>query len=495
MSFAEKVVKAVLGTGKQPPGKPRKSKENRIILLLIDAENSKAAPKKIMFAVKNKYGSPRVATAYSKWTANPQRSNSPIRKYREAGIECTTCDTGDNNADLMLSVDAMDLMFTFNDDPNRKYLIIGADGDRGYSHVFGKAKKFGWKTVLCTDSLEIEKNEILHSAADEILQLSNLVKKSKSSKKGIEITDIKTSNQKGYAVHEDLDIDVSKVITEITTFPPIKGFSTMRTPSFRFPAQPREIVTILLSFENLRSKDAFWTEKNSTSISKKYNISKIRIGAVVKKLNWMLPVTITNENIDWSKIPSIGQLIEQLKDSILQRIKGDKNIDTGLIPEIEKYFHQAQILIQNSTIEEISENLSIEKSISVIEGFNTAVSKDQRSLEYPKEPKDAVRILLLLFVNKNKEITWNQMRKKMESIKGIGKARILRIYRVIGKIFKKKNDNDILDWTDIPRLKSFIELMQQDAIGTISEKKLVKEKDLPRVSLYFETMKKELKTN
>lgn len=495
MSFAEKVVKAVLGTGKQPTVKSRKSKENRIILLLIDAENSKADPKKIMFAVKKKYGFPRVATAYSKWTSNPQKKNSPVRKYREEGFECTTCDSGDNNADLMLSVDAMDLMFTFNDDPNKKFLIIGADGDRGYSHVFGKAKKYGWKTVLCTDSENIEDNKILHSAPDEILKLSNLKKKSTASKTETEVINLKTRKQKEYAVHEDLDIDVSKVITDITTFPPIKGFSTMRTPSFRFPAQPREIVTILLSFENLRSRNAFWTEKNTNSIAKKFNISKIRIGAVVKKLNWMLPVIITNENIDWSKIPLIGQLIEQLKDSILQKIKGDKNIDMGFIPEIGKYFDQAQILIQNSSMEEISENLSIEKSVSVIEGFNTPVSKNQRSFEYPKEPKDAVRILLLLFVNKNKEITWNQMRKKMESIKGIGKARILRIYRVIGKIFKKKNDNDILDWTDIPRLKSFIELMQQDAIGTISEKKLVKEKDLPRVSLYFETMKKELKTN
>jgi hypothetical protein len=495
MSFAEKVVKAVLGTGKQPSVKSRKSKENRIILLLIDAENSKADPKKIMIAVKKKYGFPRVATAYSKWTANPQRSNSPIRKYREAGIECTTCDTGDNNADLMLSVDAMELMFNFHEDPNRKYLIIGADGDRGYSHVFGKAKKFGWKTVLCTDSLEIEKNEILHSAADEILQLSNLKKISKSPIKEINNVNTKKSNENGSVAHEELDIDISKVISDATTFPPITGFSTMNKPSLRFPAQPRELVTILVSFENLRSTNSCWTESKTITISKKFALSRVRIGSVVKKLNWMLPVTITNENIDWSKIPSIGHLIEQFKDSILQKIKGDKNIDMGLIPEIEKYFDQAQILVQNSTIEEISENLSIEKSVSVIEGFNTPVSKNQRSLEYPKEPKDAVRILLLLFVNKNKEITWNQMRKKMESIKGIGKARILRIYRVIGKIFNKKNDNDIIDWTDIPRLKSFIELMQQDAIGTISEKKLVTKKDLPRVSLYFKTMKKELKTN
>jgi len=61
------------------------------------------------------------------------------------------------------------------------------------------------------------------------------------------------------------------------------------------------------------------------------------------------------------------------------------------------YFDQARLIIQNSTMEEISENLLIEKSVNDIEGFNTPDSKIQRSLEYPKEPKDTVRILLSIF--------------------------------------------------------------------------------------------------
>ena len=500
MSFKEKL-QVILGSGNPQIKKPRKRKENRIVILLIDAENSQADPKKMMAAVRNKFGSPRVATAYSKWTANPQKKNSPIRKYREAGIDCIPCDTGDNNADLMLSLDAMELIFTYNEDPNRKYLIIGAHGDRGYSHVFGKAKKFGWKTVLCTDSLEIEKNEILHSSVDKILQLSNLKKKTTikkdvlKKKEGILKTNSGSIVEGEGNTDDDIQVDLEKVMSDPTTFPSVKGFTTTASPSLKFPSQPYEFVAILERFESLRKNSGHWNQDVADTLHEEYSIPKSRIQSVIFKLHKVLDMKVTSPDIQWLKIPPTLDLVTQYEVSLINHITSGEGFEHDIVPNVRKYFAEAKELVQKRSEYSQSDVSTPDTNIRNIKGFTTSIGKKRKSLQYPNEPRDAVRVLFVFYSNKNKDVVWSDIRSQTEELDGITMKRINRMYHSIGVVLGKKSEKEQVDWSKVPRMKHFITLIEKEVMKNVGKNKIIATTDRPRIELYFETMREQLYTH
>ena len=80
---------------------------DQFVTLFVDAENSTIEPGLILETVEAEFGKPRVRQAYSKWSGNPKLKTNPIHKYRNAGFQTITCDTGSNNADIKLSVEAL----------------------------------------------------------------------------------------------------------------------------------------------------------------------------------------------------------------------------------------------------------------------------------------------------------------------------------------------------------------------------------------------------
>ena len=500
MSFKDKL-QDIFGSGSPPTKKPRKMKVNRIVLLLIDAENSQVDPKKMMAEVRKKYGSPRVATAYSKWIGNPQKKNSPIHKYRAAGIDCIPCDTGDNNADLMLSLDAMELIFTYHEDPNRKYLIVGAHGDRGYSHIFGKAKKFGWKTVLCTDSLEIEKNEILHSSADEILQLNEKKKKSPTKKailkkkEGFQEIDSRTPDKGEGNTEDDIRVDIEKVMSEQTIFPPVKGFTKTASPSLKFPYQPYEFLAIIETFEELRKGSNHWTQDTADKLNEDSGIPKSRIQSVIYKLHKVLDMKVTTADINWSMIPPTLDLVSQYEESLIQSITSGDGFEHDIVPDVRKYFIEVKDLAKRKRENIPSEAVFRDSNIRNIKGFNTSIGKNRKSMQYPNEPRDALRVLFVFYSNKNKDVVWSDIRPQIEEIDGITQKRINRVYHSIGLVLKKKSEKEKIEWGKVPRMRNLITLLEQDATNNVGKKKMIGEEDRPRIHRYFELMREQLKSH
>ena len=143
--------------------------ERNIVLVFVDAENSTIEPGRVLETVEAEFGKPRVRQAYAKWSANPFYKNES-RKYRDAGFETITCNTGNNNADIQLSVEAVDMMHDFGN-RGKCTLIICADGDRGFAHVFDKARKLGWKSVLIANEKRGTLSDILRNSADRVISL------------------------------------------------------------------------------------------------------------------------------------------------------------------------------------------------------------------------------------------------------------------------------------------------------------------------------------
>lgn len=142
--------------------------ERNIVLVFVDAENSTIEPGHILETVESEFGKPRVRQAYSKWSGNPKLKTNPVHKYRNAGFQTITCDTGSNNADIQLSVEAVDMMHDFGN-RGKCTLIICADGDRGFAHVFDKARKLGWKSVLIANEKRGTLSDILRKSADRVI--------------------------------------------------------------------------------------------------------------------------------------------------------------------------------------------------------------------------------------------------------------------------------------------------------------------------------------
>jgi hypothetical protein len=141
--------------------------ERNIVLVFVDAENSTVSPALILKTVETEFGKPRVRQAYAKWSANPIYKNQ-LSQYRNAGFECITCDSGDNNADIQLSVEAVDTMHDFGN-RGKCTLIICADGDRGFAHVFDKARKLGWESVLIANEASGTLGDLLRNSADRVI--------------------------------------------------------------------------------------------------------------------------------------------------------------------------------------------------------------------------------------------------------------------------------------------------------------------------------------
>ena len=356
MSFIDKI-KSPFGTKTKGEIKPRKRKADRIVLLFIDAENIHNDPVTLYNSVREKYGTPRLAIAYSKWTSNPTR-NPITQKYREAGFTPQTCDSGDNNADIMLSVQAMRYMYDYNDDPNNKYLVIGADGDRGYSHIFGEAKRLGWKPILLTDIPEENINPILRGSAGEIFHPSQ--KKPKSSTPGVQgkgsttrnkqqvkapsivVKGMKSDNikkkaeEKGKPKSKNPPSVVDKDAKKIT----IRGFSTgirKNHKSMCYPDKPKDVVEVLDIFYSNRKKGVTWGEIN-LQIKKIDGVAERRISRVYNSLGKILGKKSETAVIDWEKVPDIVRMIALLKDQARQHCSEKKLVDPANLPQIDDYF-------------------------------------------------------------------------------------------------------------------------------------------------------------
>jgi len=159
----------------------------RVGFVYIDAENSIANPEDYMSSIENHLGTkPKEAVAYSKWSAN-----SPLaKKYRSAGFRLIQADSGENNADIMMSLDAYEKIRDLADQGVNGNVYICFHGDKGFTHLLEKLRAVrGWNSIWVTSNKK--QNKMIANASSEVLLISSSKSKNDTPTK----TNVKASSK------------------------------------------------------------------------------------------------------------------------------------------------------------------------------------------------------------------------------------------------------------------------------------------------------------
>ena len=119
------------------------------------------------------------------------------KKYRTAGFRLLQADSGDNNADIMMCLDAYQRVRDLSDNGISGNVYICFHGDKGFTHLLEKLRSInGWNSVWVTSNTK--PNEMIENSASVTLRVSapekKPIKKSPVSQKDTTISD---SGKKG----------------------------------------------------------------------------------------------------------------------------------------------------------------------------------------------------------------------------------------------------------------------------------------------------------
>jgi len=162
---------------------------NHVGLVYVDAENCITHPQDLMSIISEHNGSkPSETYAYSKWSARSMQT----KKYRAAGFRLLQADSGDNNADIMMCLDAYQRARDLSDNGISGNVYICFHGDKGFTHLLEKLRALnGWNSVWVTSNTK--PNEMIENSASVSLRVSapekKPIKKSLVSQKDTTISD------------------------------------------------------------------------------------------------------------------------------------------------------------------------------------------------------------------------------------------------------------------------------------------------------------------
>ena len=146
--------------------------EEDVSIVFVDAENAQAKPDSIKASTESHFGAPaKHLFAYSKWSANSPKT----KVFRNAGFRLVQADSGENNADIMMSLDAYEMARNFSERGIKGVAYICFHSDKGFTHLLEKIKSLqGWKSVWVTSNKKPLK--IIQSSSSEVLTISTPVK-------------------------------------------------------------------------------------------------------------------------------------------------------------------------------------------------------------------------------------------------------------------------------------------------------------------------------
>ena len=141
---------------------------NHVGLVYVDAENCTTHPQDLMSIISEHNGSkPSETYAYSKWSAR----STQTKKYRTAGFRLLQADSGDNNADIMMCLDAYQRVRDLSDNGISGNVYICFHGDKGFTHLLEKLRAInGWNSVWVTSNTK--PNEMIENSASVTLRVS-----------------------------------------------------------------------------------------------------------------------------------------------------------------------------------------------------------------------------------------------------------------------------------------------------------------------------------
>jgi len=174
------------------------------VLVFLDAENAQASPDEIRDKITTHSGkAPTKMVAYSKWSANSPN----LKKVRDAGFRCIQADTGENNADIMMCLDAYEEVRDRLEKGEFGTVYVCFHGDKGFTHLLEKIKALqGWKSVWVTSNTKTVK--MIENSASERLLITKVQPTNKPPEKE------KKPNWLEKADYELLKSEINSVATE-----------------------------------------------------------------------------------------------------------------------------------------------------------------------------------------------------------------------------------------------------------------------------------------
>ena len=141
---------------------------NHMGLVYVDAENCKIPPQDLMNTISIHNGSkPSETYAYSNWSAKSMQT----KEYRSAGFRLLHVDSGDNNADIMMCLDAYQRVRELSDNGISGNVYICFHRDKDFTHLLEKLRAInGWNSVWVTSNTE--PNRMIENSASVTLRVS-----------------------------------------------------------------------------------------------------------------------------------------------------------------------------------------------------------------------------------------------------------------------------------------------------------------------------------
>ena len=316
------------------------SPENKqIALVYVDAENAHAQPDSIRESIENHFGGDATQMySYSKWSAKSVES----KKYRNAGFRLVQADSGDNNADIMMSLDAYETVRDFSERGITGVAYISFHGDKGFTHLLEKIKAVpGWSSVWVTSNKAPAK--MIVNSASEVLkivpQLSateksrSKVKDSKPTKQVVKKKESKPnqkSNKEKHSKSSKKPVNQSKPqpSKKVSALSGSKntGSKTARYPSvpylntankgLRLPREPEDFAKSVNWF--VMNYNGFSTYKQCVESLKESGIvSKSRTSMVLKPILRAFSTdgefnSITQQSLDMDQSLMIQRILEDI---------------------------------------------------------------------------------------------------------------------------------------------------------------------------------------
>ena len=396
------------------------SEKKEVALVFVDAENAQAQPDSIKESIENHFGaSAKHMYSYSKWSANSPSS----KKYRNAGFRLVQADTGDNNADIMMCLDAYEEVRDCSERGIDGIAYICFHGDRGFTHLMEKIKAVsGWKSVWVTSNKKQIK--MIQNSASEVLTIpistnesKKVVSKSTTVSKPKKTTTISTT--------------VSKPKKEVAgKFPSIALVNTSK--GMRLPSQPSDYVQII-----------DWAISNSDKYSNKSDCVNMlkETGIIVKSrcdsaIHFILKGALLDG--DYTECSNILSAIErttlykQIEDVCLKTLAAQNH--TEIRDGVKEYFAEIKRLISLGNSSPTTYDEDIIQGSNFISGtwpVTKGLNDSAKGLRLPSQPCQFVDVLNWFISNYNNYPTYAECRDALKETDLIPRSRVVRCLTVI----------------------------------------------------------------
>ena len=374
--------------------------------------------------------------AYSKWSANSPN----LKKVRDAGFRCIQADTGENNADIMMCLDAYEEVRDRLEKGESGTVYVCFHGDKGFTHLLEKIKALqGWKSVWVTSNTRTVK--MIENSASERLLITRVqpAKKQPAKKQPAKKQPAKKQAAKKQPAKQQ----------------PAKQQPVKKQPEPKQPAkkqsEPKQPVTI----HSAKEAKPNWLEKKDYELLKSEIISvatePMSIGQLGSRLTLSLKEKygkgMTAKKFTHERgIPKSWSLAKIFR----RYLAGDYSIEEKQSNPLVSPLNPVKAVREKSNIL-TSEKVGLTQepdNLMRIPGFSKAGrGGSEFSIRMPFDPEKVQGLLQFIEQNRNTCMTWTELKKLVLESQIDSKSRTEPVYRFYRRSLDQMGRD--IDWTQI----------------------------------------------